>query len=196
MPHKRTDIDNKDVHYMYEVQGMTQQEIADYYGVCQTTIYYRLHPEKQWRLENPEYIKEYYQDNRDEILEQNKQWHLDNPDYFKEHGKQWRLEHPEYKNTWRRDTEKGRASVLREHASRRGLGSISINKPFSGSEFHHFSKTHGIHMPAEIHQSIPHNLKTGKNMEAINKEAFEFLEWEIREKQWEEITGDWMVGEY
>lgn len=33
-------------------------------------------------------------------------------------------------------------------------------------------------------------------MELINKEAFEFLEWELREEGWSKITGDWMVGEY
>lgn len=226
---RRTDIDNDDVWYMYNVEGMSQQAIADYYGVRRVTIHCRLHPEKtkersrkwrlynpekkkesneKWEIKNPEYMKEYYQDRREEEIERANRWQQENSEYRKEYhqnrheeeleqARQWRLEHPEYDKEWRmKNPEKTKEKDRKVNARRRGLGNISMNKPFDGSEFHHFSKTHGIHMPAEIHQSIMHNLKTGDNMDAINKEAFEFLDYELIEEAWEAITGDWIKGEY
>lgn len=221
MSSKRTDIDDSDVHYMYDVEGMILQEIADYYDVSKMTISNRLHPDKkkasnrkwrlehpesnkeyikQWRLEHPEYIKEYSKQyhlehpecNKQwylENLEYYKQWRLENPDKKKESNEQWRLkhseygkesskkfrlEHPEYRKTWRRDTEKGRLSVIKDHANRRSLGFIELNKPFDGSEGHHIDEEHIIHIPKELHRSIWHNVHTGQGMEEINAIAFEY----------------------
>ena len=47
MTSKIKSIDDFDVERMYYEEGMSQQEIADYYGVTNKTIYWRLHPEKQ-----------------------------------------------------------------------------------------------------------------------------------------------------
>ena len=47
MSAKRKDIDDSDVQYMYKVDGMTQEEIANYYGVSQGCIRDRLHPDKK-----------------------------------------------------------------------------------------------------------------------------------------------------
>lgn len=91
-----------------------------------------------------------------------------------------------YSHNWLQ-SDNGKVANRKRASKRRGLGSISLNKPFSGSEFHHYNKEHGMHIPAEIHQGIRHNVFTGQNMEAINKEAFEFLEWEMIEKQWAEL---------
>ena len=188
MSSRRTDIDNSDIHFMYEVEGMTQQEIADYYGVSQQCIYWRLHPDKkkdnsnQWYLKNLEYAKEYYQDHSEEIKEQSKQWRLEHPEYNKETSKQWRLEHPEYVKTWRRDTDKGRASVINNHAKHRSLGSIELNKPFLGSEGHHIDNEHIIHIPSELHHSIYHNVWTGQGMEEINTIAFQYITEEMFDK--------------
>ena len=41
-------IDNSEVHFMYDVENMTQQEIADYYEVCQESIV----------LQGGEYVRE------------------------------------------------------------------------------------------------------------------------------------------
>ena len=85
MPARREDIYDEDVRRMYEVEGMSQQEIGDYYGVCVATVNGRLHPDKkkertkQWNLENPEYIKEWNL----EHPERNKEWMLKNPEYNK-----------------------------------------------------------------------------------------------------------------
>lgn len=199
MSSRRTDIDDSDICTMKEVYGWTYQEIADYYGVGISTIYFRLHPEKQkesnkqWRLENPEKKKEnneqYYQEHSEEIKEQKKEWRLENPEYGKEYyqdnreeiketTKQWQLEHPEYNKEYSKEwwqTDKGKACKQKENCNRRGLGTISLNKPFPGSEFHHIDEEHGIHIPGELHRSIYHNLKTGQGMEDINAIAFNYI---------------------
>lgn len=121
MASRRTDIDDCDIQYMHEVEGMTQQELADYYGCCRVTIQHRLHPEKtketskqyrlehpekvkevskQWRLENPEYAKEYYKDNTEEIMERAIKWQMEHPESRKEISNKWRLENPEYYKEW------------------------------------------------------------------------------------------------
>ena len=161
MPGRREDIYDHEVHYMYYEEDMSLHDIADYYGVSFQCIYYRLHPEKS-KKDSKKYLKTY-------------------------NGKVTRKES---KKTWLQ-TDNGKSCTRKCNAHRRCLGSISINKPFDDSEFHHFSKEHGIHIPAEIHKSITHNIWTGKNMEAINKEAFEFLDYELREEAWSKITGDW-----
>ena len=74
MSSKITDIDDEQVHFMYEVESMSLQEISDYYGVHKNTIYYRLHPEK-----NRERSKKY----RAEHPEYDKQWRLEHPDKVK-----------------------------------------------------------------------------------------------------------------
>lgn len=69
MPAKRKDICDRDVWFMYNIEGKTQHEIADYYDVSRGCITGRLHPEKhkeaskQWRLKNPEYMKEWNLEN-------------------------------------------------------------------------------------------------------------------------------------
>ena len=50
------EIDDCDVRYMYEVEGMTLQAIADYYNVSPLTIYWRLYPEKQ-KENNKRYLQ-------------------------------------------------------------------------------------------------------------------------------------------
>ena len=167
---KRIDVDDEEVRFMYEVEGMSQQEIADYYGVCQATICFRLHPDKK-------ILKK----------ESNKNWRLKNPDKKKEDNDKFRAEHPEYdkqryqidkreeykKEWWQTDYGKGLKRKI--NASRRGLGSIELSSPFPGSEFHHIDKEHGIHIPKELHRSIYHNLKTGQGMEEINAIAFQYI---------------------
>ena len=176
MARRRTDIDDFDIWYMHEHEDMSIQEIADYNGVSHGCIFYRLHPEKQ-----------------EDHSKKSKEWQLENPEKKKEFSRKW----------WQSDEGKAytqfdnyKASKIKHQFKRRDLGFIPLNNYFEGGEWHHVDEDHVICIPAELHKSIYHNIWTVKNMEAINKEAFEFLEWEMREKQWEDITGDWMVGEY
>jgi hypothetical protein len=78
--------------------------------------------------------------------------------------RKWDKEHPEIKRT----------RNAKQRAKRRELGFISLNKPFVGSEAHHIDKEYVIFIPKELHQSIPHNVWTGKGMKLINAEAMRF----------------------
>ena len=98
--------------------------------------------------------------------------------------KQWRLEHQDedrerHRKYWQ--TDNGKAYIKKHNDDRRNLGSIEINKPFPGSERHHTDEYHIIHIPDELHHSIPHNVFTGQGMEDINKVAMDFLMYEIQE---------------
>lgn len=52
---------------------------------------------------------------------------------------------------------------------------IKINQRFKGSEMHHIMSGIVIYIPKYLHQSIRHNMKTGKNMLEINKLAMSYL---------------------
>lgn len=58
----------------------------------------------------------------------------------------------------------------RKHKTKRerGLDWISLNSEFMGSEGHHIDKYYVIFIPRSLHQSIKHNVFTGKNMDEIN----------------------------
>lgn len=51
---------------------------------------------------------------------------------------------------------------------------ILLNTIFPNSELHHLSEIYGIYIPRDLHRSVSHNLKIGKNMEKINDRALEY----------------------
>jgi hypothetical protein len=67
-----------------------------------------------------------------------------------------------------------KAMWARQGAKRRGLGHHSYNKPFEGSEFHHFNNKDGLYIPKKLHQSVRHNHYTGQGMEEINTLAVQW----------------------
>ena len=184
---KRTDIDDFEVWWKYNYEGMTMQDIADYYGCSKSCIQSRLNPEKKkeynekWLLENLGYKKEWYIENSEDVKESVRQWRLEHPEYNKEYMRKWHPEHPEYGKEWWK-TDNGKACIIRQNAKRHGLGCIELNKPFNGSEGHHIDNEHVIHIPAELHRSIYHNLKTGQGMEEINTIAFRYITEEMFDK--------------
>ena len=108
-----------------------------------------------YMYEVKEYNKEYYDNNKELILEQKKEY-------------------------WQ--TENGKVNMRKHTASRRNLGSIELNIPFPNSDGHHIDEVHIINMPKELHRSIYHNLKTGEGMEAINTIAFGYITEETFDK--------------
>ena len=52
---------------------------------------------------------------------------------------------------------------------------IKLNKRFKGSEGHHIMKRVVVFIPKNIHKSIKHNFKSGKNMSEINRLAWNYL---------------------
>lgn len=57
----------------------------------------------------------------------------------------------------------------------RSYGYTSLNERFSGSHAHHVTLSQVIHIPADLHRSVKHNLRTGEGMVEINVIAFEYL---------------------
>lgn len=70
-------------------------------------------------------------------------------------------------------TKNGKRTKIVRQAKRRDLGFIPLNAPLDGinCDAHHISKENVIYIPTVIHNAIPHNLKTGKNMKLINSIA-------------------------
>lgn len=114
-----------------------------------------------WCLENKEYRKQYYKDNKEHLDECHKQYVIDNPEIVKKcnHNKR---------------------------AKRRGWGKvILINKSFPGSHCHHLHVLNtetgeidhctAINIPAELHKSIWHSHSNKETMDKINQAAFEWL---------------------
>ena len=181
---RREDIDDNIVHFMYEVEGMTQQEIADYYGVSQVTIYNRLNPDRKkeasskWIMEHPEYNKEHYQEHSEEIKEQKKEYRKEHSEEIKEYEKEYYQEHSDEIIEQKKEyyqTDAGKVCTRKHNADRRDLGSIELNSPFSNSEGHHIDENYIIHIPKDLHHSIRHNVFTGQGMEAINEIAFRYI---------------------
>jgi len=66
---------------------------------------------------------------------------------------------------------------IHKYEHERELGYAPLNKPFLGSDFHHLLYTNnineknnniGIYIPVELHASVRHSRKTGKNLKEIN----------------------------
>jgi hypothetical protein len=67
--------------------------------------------------------------------------------------------------------------IRRNNAKRKGLGFIALNKKLSGTVGHHIDKERVIFMPLKIHKRVRHSVLENKNMDTINRLAYEFLEW-------------------
>lgn len=128
---------------------------------------------KEWRVENPERARA-----------SSDAWELLHPEKMREYQKEYtRLYAPLHRHEavlgarrWqKKNPEKVREMNKKHTAKRRALGFIPINSPFEGSDAHHFEKEQVIYIPHALHQSVFHNIWTGKNMEQINKLAFAYL---------------------
>lgn len=64
----------------------------------------------------------------------------------------------------------------RKHSAKhRGLGWLSLNPWFVGSEGHHVTKTIVIYVPKALNQGFGHDIWTGRGMEKINALAVQWL---------------------
>lgn len=110
------------------------------------------------------YMRKYQK--TEKSLEYQKQYRGDNREILLEWGRKWRLNNPKKaKATW----------IKKANKRKRNLGFNPLNKHFEGSEAHHINKNNVIYIPKSIHQSIRHCLRTGKNMEEINKLAINYI---------------------
>ena len=121
---------------------------------------------KEHRDEKLASVKQYYKEHRDGISAYKKQWYEQNKEKEKQRVKIWVENHREQ----RRESEKKNKSKRK-----RGLDFVPLNKPFKGSEAHHICATFVIYIPKDMHRSIKHSVLRWKNMEEINKLAWEEL---------------------
>ena len=115
---------------------------------------------------------------------------LDRKEYMKNYKKNYRKTHREqileYYNSVRKSIDKkyrsslkGKKTNEKHEAKHRKLGFIPLNEPFPNSEAHHIDLEYVIHIPYELHHSVPHNIWTGQNMELINNKVFEWLQLDV-----------------
>ena len=200
MPPKKEGIEESEVQRLYEDEGMTQKEIADYYGVSRGLIWDRSHPDKATEVAKRYAQSEKGKETRKRYKQSEKGKESTKRFFNSEKGKEIaskaskRFQQTEKgkeamkrKNQSKagkekvkryRQSEKGKEAHRRAKYKHRQLGFISKNIYFIGSEAHHIDKEHIIYLPKGIHQSIPHDVWTGKGMEEINREAMGFLELE------------------
>ena len=152
--------------------------------------------DRKYRQEHEKEIKEYKERNKEKIQKQIKVWQDKNREYVrekqrinsmghsdenKERSKTFYWDHREEnlkKSKEYRESKKGKQVKRKSNAKRRrNLGFHPLNEPIDGIDCdgHHIDSENVIYIPRELHQSIPHNLQTGKNMFEINMNAFEFL---------------------
>lgn len=125
---------------------------------------------KTWHLAHPEYTKTYYLTHCEQQKEKTKTYKLAHP----EKVKAWYLAHPDYDKVYRQ-TPKGKEVIRKRYATRKQLGFIPLNDWFDGSEGHHIDRERVIYIPQELHESIRHSVLRDRNMEAINREAFDYM---------------------
>jgi hypothetical protein len=68
-----------------------------------------------------------------------------------------------------------KVSSRKHNAKHRTLGFNALNSFFTGCEGHHINQSDVIYIPAAMHQSVRHNVWTGRNMEKINLLAGAYL---------------------
>lgn len=100
-----------------------------------------------------------YVTNRKERLRLNKEWQKKN-----------RARLREYEKIYYR-TKEGNKAIKKQHAKHRKLGFIPINTHSQGMEAHHLDTHFVVYISKELHRSIPHNVWSGWNMQAINEAA-------------------------
>ena len=74
---------------------------------------------------------------------------------------------PAYKHGLNRDV---------SNNAKRGLGTKPINRRRKGRVMHHIDKMQVLYVPKDLHESVSHSIKTGKNMKKINRLAFKWLD--------------------
>lgn len=95
---------------------------------------------------------------------------------------QWYQANRKYDNMmtkkWGGKNKDRRSEIDRRHRyKRRGLNTkIVWGKRFLGSHLHHLTPTVAAYIPENLHNSIRHNIWTGKNVDKINVAAMEFYE--------------------
>ncbi|MCK4529416.1 hypothetical protein KAW18_18785 [candidate division WOR-3 bacterium] len=125
---------------------------------------------KKWAKANLEKLtaegKKYREGHREEINAATRKWAKANVEKVKAKNKSYREDNPDKI----RELQRERRTYLSAYGDCERL-----NQWFVGSEGHHVDPDTIIHIPAQMHRSVWHSLKTGQGMEEINIHAFNWL---------------------
>lgn len=131
-----------------------------------------------------QYNRQYYKDHKKQLKEHSLEYYRNHKKQQRECQRKYRLEHleqekkthKEYSKKWFKEHSKQTKEYWAKHRhKRRGLGYIPLNESFKGSVRHHIDFECVVYIPNELHNSIRHNIWTGRNIELINDKAFEWL---------------------
>ncbi len=167
---KRPEVKVKRKEEYKKYNGKSYRQRSDIKKYMQT--YYQNHKSKiikqsQLRTKiNSKQIKaqrhQYYLEHKEEMLKKKKQRYQTD----KKLQKQYRLTHKkQYKESYKKHFTK----------RTRGLGFIPFNELFENSVGHHIDFECVVYIPKELHNSVHHNVWTGRGMAEINDKAFEWL---------------------
>jgi hypothetical protein len=120
------------------------------------------------------YLQQYVKDHKEQRKQYYQQW-LQTPAGKQSQAKYDKSEKGKKRHNRYNQTLIGKQANIKKSFKRRDLGFIPLNDYFEGAEGHHISQNFVIYIPQEIHQSIAHNIWSGRNMDAINKLAMEWL---------------------
>ena len=134
--------------------------------------YYQTH-----KKQKNEYSRKYHWTHREELNKKKQEYNRTHRKQMQEYCRTHKKERAEYNKYWKEKNPEKRREIVKRHRNkrRRNLGFNPLNKPFEECEAHHINFNDVIYIPKSLHQSIPHNLSTGKNMALINSIAYQFL---------------------
>ena len=77
-----------------------------------------------------------------------------------------------------RQTDAGRGvHRLQVTRRRRALPTRTVlGRPFPGSHLHHLTPDVAVYIPAALNRAVPHDLRTGRGMDAANTRAMDYYE--------------------
>ena len=148
-----------------------------------------------------EYMRKYRAEHKEHIRETKRKWEKEHKKERRKYNKKWEKTHLEHHKKcnkerlkrWRKThREKWNAQSRRRYARRRGLGCVELNVYFKGSHGHHIDRQYIVYIPMELHNSIPHNVRTGHNMDKINTVVFKWLE--KQNYEWNKKIGTYSMG--
>ena len=141
---------------------------------------YRAEHKKEIAVYAKKYHKEWVAKNKEHEKKRKRKWYLKHQKRLLKKRRKYHLSHLEkekeyFKNF--RKTPKGKIANHKHYAIRkRKLGFIALNKPFKNSRGHHVDVERVIYIPRKMHEDNRHSVLQNRNMEKINKLAFEFLD--------------------
>lgn len=187
---------------MFDRKAYMKEYHASYYASHseqakeRASAWYRTHPRRA-----SERGRVYRLKHIDELKKKGRAYYLEHAEQIKERARAWRLAHPEInKETQRywKQTPNGKEKIReywktpkmkeyrRKHQfARKNFGFIPLNEPFKFSHAHHIDREHIIYIPTELHRSIGHSVLSGRNMEDINRIAFEFMQSQVYKSYYE-----------